>query len=570
MQRLKKSRHARRHSRRRRLAAETLESRRVLATFTVDATFDAFGGVCPANDPQNSDDCTIRSAIEAADANPGPDVIEIPPGNYLLSANLGSLSPTQAQDLTFVGTGGVPADVVIDGLSLVRVFHFNAFGADYDVSLRNLTIQNGVASNFGGGGIRATPQATLVLRDTVLQNNQADVDGLNNPSSGGAIETFGSVDIQNSEFRNNTATSNGGAIALRAPDIASASTIGNSTFLNNITGNASIDRGEGGAIYVQGNADLVLSQTFLQNNRAGNSGGGLHFEARTLAVNESTFDFNFAQGSQSDPINQDGAAGGGVYVKNSGSYSIIGGIFDNNNARDGGGGLESLNTPGTVDGTVFQFNSITGSNSEFDGGGGAIAVLNTVSTAAVSLANITVEGNEAPTAGGIATYNADVTITDSTISGNMAFMMDVGRAGGIGAFSDTAPTTLQIERSAIFGNTAQSQSGGIGSIDVSVSLTDSEVFQNTASNGHAGGISIRGSLHDPILSAERTSIYQNQSGGEGGGINVAGAGLSLLNVTLAENQAGNAGGGVSYDSNGTPAVASIRFFDHCGQLGGVC
>ena len=97
----------------RRLRLESLESRRVLATWTVDPDS---GGACTLDDPICE---SIQEAVDAADANPGPDTVRILPGTYPggveieVSDNggeeVGAVAPN---DLTVRGVGD---GVILDG-----------------------------------------------------------------------------------------------------------------------------------------------------------------------------------------------------------------------------------------------------------------------------------------------------------------------------------------------------------------------------------------------------------------------------------------------------------------------
>src|SRR5436309_761481 len=74
--------------------------------FVVSKTADTADGVCDS-------DCSLREAIIAANANPGADTINLPPGTYTLTISgagenagaAGDLDVTQ--DLTLSGGGSV-------------------------------------------------------------------------------------------------------------------------------------------------------------------------------------------------------------------------------------------------------------------------------------------------------------------------------------------------------------------------------------------------------------------------------------------------------------------------------
>ncbi|HYV66156.1 MAG TPA: CSLREA domain-containing protein, partial [Myxococcales bacterium] len=104
------------------------------ATFTVNSTADAVDvspgdGVCATADGS----CTLRAAIQEANALAGADTVVLPAGTYLLTlagagedgAATGDLDITG--DLIIAGAGA--ASTVVDGNGLDRVFHVDPAAA---------------------------------------------------------------------------------------------------------------------------------------------------------------------------------------------------------------------------------------------------------------------------------------------------------------------------------------------------------------------------------------------------------------------------------------------------------
>ena len=194
--------------------------------------------------------------------------------------------------------------------------------------------------------------------------------------------------------------------------------------------------------------------------------------------------------------------------------------FESGSAVSGAGGFEAFNSGGTIDGTSFTTNQVTGAGISFDQGGGAIAIIgvNSATPPAVTISNVLVTNNSAPAAGGIAAVEANLTIQDSTIIGNTAVIA----AGGIGVIG-TGGRALTILRSTIDGNTATGDAGGIGSIDMDLFIQDSTINGNQSTSGRAGGIGLQGQSLTPVLTAERTTVSNNSSSNEGGGIGLVSA-----------------------------------------------
>ena len=94
------------------------------ATFTVNSAADTDDGVC------NAANCTLREAINAANANPGPDTIHFAIGSGPKTISVTSPLPTITDPVTIDGTtqpgysgtpiivlNGASAGAGVDGLS---------------------------------------------------------------------------------------------------------------------------------------------------------------------------------------------------------------------------------------------------------------------------------------------------------------------------------------------------------------------------------------------------------------------------------------------------------------------
>jgi hypothetical protein len=134
---------------------ESFEDRRMLSTFTVLNLADSGAD-------------SLRSAVLAAEANPGPDVIDFADGlQGIIRLTSGQLNITE--DLTIDGPGA--DQLAVSGNNQSRVFRMSG-GAT--VAIDDLTITDGmtVGPPADGGGI-LNVGSTLVLDGVVLSNNQA-------------------------------------------------------------------------------------------------------------------------------------------------------------------------------------------------------------------------------------------------------------------------------------------------------------------------------------------------------------------------------------------------------------
>jgi hypothetical protein len=242
-----------------------------------------------------------------------------------------------------------------------------------------------------------------------------------------------------------------------------------------------------------------------------------------------------------------------------------------------GGGICNSSGPMTLTDCVVSSN--TGSTGE----GGGLLSIDDVGTPTVNIERTTVVNNTAPAGGGIATYDTEMVISDSTISGNTAFS-DSGYAmcGGVGV----SRGTTMINRSTVSGNSAESLvtlsgfGGGICVIDNTTTISNSTISGNeargatttgSATTGRGGGIMALGGAWgvppsvDTRLIIEDSTIYANSAETYGGGISAnryAGemaVEVELRNTIVAENYEG--GGAVLGNCvEETPAtIASLDF-----------
>ena len=132
----------------------TVEAATLVVNSTADANDDSPGdGVCATSGGQ----CTLRAAIEEANALAGSDAITLPTGTYTLAlAGLGEDSSVTGDlditsDLTINGAGA--ATTIIDGGAIDRVFHILS-GAT--AAIDDVTITNG----FTNPGAKAPSETT--------------------------------------------------------------------------------------------------------------------------------------------------------------------------------------------------------------------------------------------------------------------------------------------------------------------------------------------------------------------------------------------------------------------------
>ena len=177
-------------------------------TFNVDSTADEVDvtpgdGACATAGGA----CTLRAAVQEANATAGLDTVALPAGVYFLTiagtdntADAGDLDITDP--LTITGAGA--RSTIIDGNAIDRVFHSPTTD---DLTMSGVTVRNGSIDGAGGGFEKGNGKLTLT--DVTVTGNAATGNG------GGISTAGGQITLTSVTLANNTAA-NGGASCLNA------------------------------------------------------------------------------------------------------------------------------------------------------------------------------------------------------------------------------------------------------------------------------------------------------------------------------------------------------------------
>jgi hypothetical protein len=254
----------------------------------------------------------------------------------------------------------------------------------------------------------------------------------------------------------------------------------------------------GGALYVAPWGRAELDNSNVHDNSAGDAGGAV-FSSGLLRINNSYFAHNSITTTNGGGISSFGytriagstiysnttqnGSGGGIYSE--GTLSLTNTTLSSNFAKGGGGGIQTNLGAAALENVMVISNSVPGSGT-FGGG------LN--NHAAVTLTNVTLSGNLAPNGAGM--HNEGIAIlTNVTLGGNQA---DSGNGGGIYNLGDMSLLNVTIS-----GNKADSgYGGGIYNWSDSTALMNVTLSGNSAKSAGGGGIydlSILSTLINTIL-----------------------------------------------------------------------
>jgi hypothetical protein len=287
------------------------------ATFAVNFEDDG-GDINPGDGSCNASIegpplCTLRAAIEEANAFAGPDRVTVPAGDYHLTR---STVLTISSELEVLGASARTVTVrqlgdIDTGEGTDRVFNVTASGK---ATLRRLTITNGRAdsrNNHFGGNIRNN-QGSLTLDEVNVVGGEAN-------SGGGVANLAGELTITRSTFTNNRAPAEAG----QGGDGGAILNVGNakvpaSLQIETSTISANNARLVGG-IFSYGNVGnkVVVANSTIAFNISGDRGGG-----GGVGINDGTATFEntivATNGSRGDPTTPNCSVGAGAILSSLG------------------------------------------------------------------------------------------------------------------------------------------------------------------------------------------------------------------------------------------------------------
>jgi predicted outer membrane repeat protein len=248
-----------------------------------------------------------------------------------------------------------------------------------------------------GGAIYVSAAESIQITDSVFDGNSADVAGAVQLMNNGSNPD---VQIENSEFKNNSSQYKGGAVQYyHNSESNSAITIKSSQFVNN-EANKGNEGHQGGAINIRGNYMVEVD----------------------AKIEDSTFTGNKAYGGSAISAYADS-----VDIK----LTVANSTFNDNQSRYDGGAIwmrptESGNIELSVNNSTFSGNSSIGyddySGNGNGGYGGAISLWNAESNTGIEINHTTIVNNTAEYGGGFhASANnptSPIVIKNSLIGGN--------------------------------------------------------------------------------------------------------------------------------------------------------
>jgi hypothetical protein len=302
----------------------------VLNAFYVDSASDTSATDFTPGDGEcltAFDTCTLRAAIQEANATSGSNNIIIPSNTTVTLGSVLSIG----ESLSIYGEDSTTS--IVSGNNAVRIFEFSV--NSHTTLFKRFKIINGLVAAMGAGIYSVGGNITV---DTIRFENNQSTDASTGGGAIGMSDSFNTYTtnlvISNSQFLSNGAVGSlgGGGVFMDGTSIS----VSDSSFTSNV-GNL------GGALMINGGTSTVSRSLFQVN--AGNYGAAVGLWDGTATLTNNTFSQNWAT-----------AAGGAIAQINSTTATIINNTFYANQADSSGGAIFANSGVYNIKNSLFHNN----------------------------------------------------------------------------------------------------------------------------------------------------------------------------------------------------------------------
>ena len=394
----------------------------------------------------------------------------------------------------------------------------------------NITVQQSLfkenTATYSGGAIDMQKTRGSFVNCTFERNSAKSLP--HKIAFGGAISSGdrSNITVQQSLFKENTVTYIGGAIYMQK----TRGSFVNCTFERNSAKSLPHKIAFGGAISSADSSNITVQQSLFKENTATYIGGAIHMHNTRGSFVNCTFERNSAKS-----LPDKKTAGGAISSGDRSDITVQQSLFKKNTATNSGGAIHMQKTRGSFVNCTFERNSAK-SLPDKTMAGGAIS--------SVDRSNITVQQslfkeNTATYRGGaIYMQKTRGSFVNCTFERNSAKSLPNKRAFG-GAISSGDRSNITVQQSLFKENTATNSGGAIdmgktrGSFvnftfetNSSKCLTEKEAFGGAISSGHRSNITV-----------QQSSFKENTATYSGDAIDMGNNRGSFINCTFERNSA---------------------------------
>lgn len=389
---------------------------------------------------------------------------------------------------------------ILDALNGGQVLYtIGTFPRRTQLTIENLTIQNGKHNGTGGGGISA--QDLVLTNVNVFSSTAVAVGG----AWGGGVEAD-TARIQGGLFQNNRAIYGGGLHTRETLILTGTQFISNTA--SGVFG--------GGGVLVDGPAQIT-DALFRKNSSTSSGGGGIQAE-NTLTLIGSTFEENTAQYGAGASVDASAQVSGGLFQNNNGGALYVAGAlaltetqFLSNTKTRGGAGVD-VRGAAQVSGGLFQ------NNISSDGDISGMYAGNTLVMTGTSFLNNTGRSLRVVGVAQIAnalfqSNNGGGLFADKALRLNNSQFIN-NRGGGV-----YAAAAAQVNNGLFQSNVVTSANGGGLYVGITLTMTATQFISNVA-NGGGGGQSFGGGAYVSGPAQVTGGLFQSNRASYGAGLSV--------------------------------------------------
>ena len=430
-------------------------------------------------------------------------------------------------------------------------------GAIYSSDRSNITVQQSLfkentATSVGGAFHMQKTQGSFV-NCTFERNSAKSLP--HKKAYGGAISSDdrSNITVRQSLFKENTATYNGGVIHMQKTQ----GSFVNCTFERNSAKSLLNKKTVGGAIFSGNRSNITVQQSLFKENTATYNGGAIHMEKTQGSFVDCTFERNSAKSLLNKKT-----VGGAIFSGDRSNITVQQSLFKENAATYSGGAIDMQKTRGSFVNCTFERNSVK-SLPHKKTAGGAIS--------SYDRSNITVqkslfkENTVTYVGGAFHMQKTRGSFVNCTFERNSAKSLPHKMAYG-GAIYSSDRSNITVQQSLFKENTATYNGGAIGIRKTRGSFVNCTFERNSAKSpphkkAYGGAIS---SYDRSNITVQQSLFKENTATYVGGAFHMQKTQGSFVNCTFERNSAKSlpqkktAGGAISsYDRSNITVQQSL-------------
>ena len=434
----------------------------------------------------------------------------------------------------------------------------SAGGATYSCDRSNITVQQSLfkenTATYSGGAIHMQKTRGSFVNCTFERNS---LKGLPDKISfGGAICSLhrSNITVQQSLFKENTATYSGGAIHMQK----TRGSFVNCTFERNSAKCFPNKKTAGGAISSKDRSNITVQQSLFKENTATYSGGAIHMQKTRGSFVNCTFERNSLKGLP-DKI----SFGGAICSLDRSNITVQQSLFKENTATYSGGAIHMQKTRGSFVNCTFERNSLKGLPDKISFGGAICSLHRSNITVQQSLFK---ENTATYSGGAIHMQKTRGSFVNCTFERNSAKCFPNKKTAG-GAISSKDRSNITVQQSLFKENTATYSGCAIHMQKTRGSFVNC-TFERNSLKGLPDKISFGGaicSLDRSNITVQQSLFKENTVTDSGGAIHMQKTRGSFVNCTFERNSAKcfsnkkTAGGAISSNDRSNITVQQSLF-----------